>query len=416
MDIVSPNQRVGSDVGRIVGSCSDARQKIVYARREQNPGGGEATAQTPPGPAPISKVDARGFIDVWALRKDVIALANMPMGQNECSRGEGDDEEEVLASLKTRKARLAYERQRRKDAALARKAEARCEQDNLRKSQRFEQLRAAFNASWLPVLKGATQLGDPVAEVVLRLCETTALLDRSQIAADCSAKADDQAYARQRLETIDFKAALHKYTPTAHADAWHQRQAVCGKGGAIASTECGYRAEIARYERILSVMRTGYLAVAESWNTCQMGGETPELDKLVEECQRLMNLMIAVSAGSNRFYAVGPIDGGDQGLSQLSLERPILRGKAGVPWKDWPYDSRGIVSRNDWRKFSDPHFQRKFYDELDRTVQEIEANIAADLRKEPRWAVFLVERLGRKLYDAMDTANSNRPTPATRKP
>lgn len=283
---------------------------------------------------------------------------------------------------------------------------------DLRQRKRFEQHRAAFNARWLPVLKGAMQLGDPVAEVVLRLCETTPLLDRTGIAADCSENADDKAFARQRLETIGFEPALHKYTPTAQADDWQARQATCGQGNPATHSECGYRADIARYERILSVMRSGYLSVAESWNTCQMGGETPDLDKLAEECQRLMNLMMAVSAGVDRFYTAGPIDGALEGLSHLSLQRPILRGAVGTPRKEWPFDKRGIVTRNDWRTFSDADFQQRFYAELDKTIQQIEAKLANDLRKEPRWAVFLIERLAGRLYDAMDTVNPNRPGPA----
>jgi len=408
LGIVSAEQNVDVEIGRIIGSCNNGRQKIVYARLAKPLSENKSSVQAMKNAAPISKVDARGFIDVWMLRKEVIALSNTPVGQDECSRGEGDDED-YLATLKTRKARLAYQRKQRKENALARKAEVRCEVDNSRQRNRFEQLHAAFNARWLPALKSATKLGDPVAEVVLRLCETTPLLDRSEIAADCSENADDKAFARQQLEIIGFKPALHQYTPTSHAEDWHQRHAICGKSD-DASVECGYRADIARYERILSVMRTGYLAVAESWNTCQIGGKTPELDKLAEECQRLMNLMMAISAGTNRFYAVGPIKQGVEGLKQLSLQRPILRGDAGAPSKEWPFDSRGIVTRNDWREFSDPDFQRKFYVELDKTVQEIETNIVGDLLKEPRWAVFLVERLAGKMYDVMDTQNPNKPT------
>lgn len=396
LGIVSAEESVGLEGGRIVGSCNNGRQKIVYARLTKPLSENQPSVQTRQSAAPANMVDTRGFVDVWMLRKEMIALSNTPTGQNECSRGEGDDED-YLATLKTRKARLEYERKQRKENALARKAEARCESDNLRQRKQFEQLHTTFNARWLPVLKSATKLGDPVAEVVLRLCETTPLLDRGGIAADCSEKADDKTFARQRLEMIGFKPALHNYAST------------CGKNGS-ASIECNQRGNIAHYERILSVMRTGYLAVAESWNTCQYGGETPELDKLAQECQRLMNLMMAVSAGTNRFYTVGPIDRGVEGLHRLSLQRPILRGEAGIPSKAWPFDSRGIVTRVDWRPFSDPNFQQKFYSELDKTVQEIETSIADDLLKEPRWAVFLVERLAGKMYDAMDTQNPEKPT------
>jgi hypothetical protein len=410
LDVVSVEQNIEEEVGRTVGRCNNGRQKIIYARFAKPVSENKPSVQAMQSAATIGMVDTRGFIDVWMLREDVIALSSLPRGQNECSRSEGDDED-YLATLKTRMARLAYQRKHRKEEALARKAEDRCEADNLRQRKRFEQLHTAFNARWLPTLNNATKLGDPVAEIVLRLCETTPLLDRSEVAADCSGKPDDKAFARQRLEIIGFKPALHKYTPTAHAEDWHQRPTICGKRD-NASSECSYRADIARYERILSVMRTGHLAVAESWNTCQIGGSTPELDILAEECQRLMNLMMAVSAGTNQFYTVGSIDGGMEGLTQMSLQRPILRGDAGIPRKEWPYDTRGMVTRNDRRKFTDPDFQRKFYAELDKTVQEIETNIADDLLKEPRWAIFLVKRMAGKMYDSLDTQNPNKPTSA----
>lgn len=351
-------------------------------------------------------VDARGFVNVWELRKDVIALSSMPSGQSECSQGEGDDE----AAPKTKNARLAYERKRRMEQAFVQWEVQKCEQDNLQKMEAFEQQSVAFNKRWLPVLNSAMQLGDPVAEVVLRLCETTPLLDRKNIAADCSEAAADKDFARQRLERIGFLPALHNYISTNHGNDSRQRHEDCSRGNSSKSMECGIRADIARYRRILSVMLTGYMAVAESWNTCQISGATPEQDKLVEECQRLMKLMMAISAGTNRFYASGPIDGGVKGLAPLTLQRPILKGESGVPTYGYQFDKRGFVTRNDWRPFSDPNFSAIFYAELDKTVQEIDINIANDLSKEPRWAVFLIERLTQKLYDAMDITNPMRPT------
>jgi len=368
-----------------------------------------ATLSSSWGSTAITPIDSRGFIDVWALRKDVIALSNMPLGQSECSQGLGDDEEAIP---KTKKARLAYERKRRLEETLAHKEMMRCERQNTKQREKFEHQSAAFNKRWLPVLNRAMRLGDPVAEVVLRLCETTPLLDRKNIAADCSEAATDKDFARQRLEKIGFLPALHNYTATNHADDFRQRSDGCGQGDAAKSIECGMRADIARYKRILAVMRTGYMAVAESWNTCQISGATPELDKLAEECQRLMNLMTAASAGTNRFYAAGPIERGGEHLDRLTLARPILQGEPGVPKYGWEYDRRGLVTRNDRRTFSDPSFQQNFYTELDKTVQEIGTNISNDLSKEPRWAIFLIERLNNKLYDSMDIINPLRPTSA----
>lgn len=83
----------------------------------------------------------------------------------------------------------------------------------------------------------------------------------------------------------------------------------------------------------------------------------------------------------------------------------------------YPYASRGAVVR-DYRDrdsrdipFSDRDFQSKFYDELDQTIETIESNIDEDLRKEPRWAVFLIERIADRLYDAYNKNDPNRPSP-----
>jgi hypothetical protein len=408
LDIVAANWNASGKVSKIVGSCNNGRQRIVYVRLEKPAASGESSLPQPSGDAPAGSVDVRGFIDVWALRKDVVSLSSTPLRQVECKSAERDDDQEYLAGPKTKKARVSYERKRRDKVAKAREAMARCEHDNLWHSEKLKQLHAAFNASWQPVLKSAMQRGDPVAEVVLRLCETTSLLDRRDIASTCSEKAEDKEYARQRLKQIDFKPALN-YPPTKQELAG---QETCPQMDASGRTECAMRDDIARYERIVSVMRYGYLSVAESWNTCQDGDQNPDKDKLAEECQRRMNLMMALSAGVNRFYTVGPIHNGVEGLRQLSLQRPILKGEAGAPVKAWPYDKRGVVTRNDWRPFSDANFQKKFYAELDQAMQQIEMNIADDLRKEPRWAVFLIERIGYKLYDAMNTENSGKPTSA----
>jgi hypothetical protein len=372
LDIVLASDNLAA-TDQIVGSCDQGRRRIVYARSPKTLNKEGSSAQARPEVAPVHRVDARGFIDVWTLRKDVIAVSGTPTGEGECST-------------------------------------ARCERDNSRQRKRAEQARAEFNARWRPVLESAMRLGDPVAEVVLRLCETVPLLDRSEVAADCSEKADARAFARQRLEAIGFKPALHKYAMTDHSEDWRQRAETCGQGDAAARTECSFRADIARYERILSVMRGGYLAVAESWNTCQIGGETQELDRLAEECQRLMNLMLATSAAANRFYTAGPIRDGVQGSRSLTLQRPILGGETSTPQIQWPYNERGIVTRIDRRAFGDADFQKKFYAELDEMVRQIEANIEDDLRKEPRWAVFLIERLAGQMYDAMDASNPGRPT------
>jgi len=399
-------------VGKVVGRCESGTRKIVYTQGDR-----PLPADHAPSPSKaasqggrMAAVDDRGFIDVWELRKAVLRVASMPTGDYECNGYEGDGEDET-PHFKSRRARLAYERQRRRQEQHEQREITRCEREREKIANTFNDARNALNREWMPALVRAMELDDPVAEVVVRLCETAPTLDRTGIAADCSENPAEQTIARQRLEAIGFKPALHNYVVTDQGTAYRGSQQYCATAPGETSQECRFRADAERYERILSVMKTGYIGVAESWNTCQIKWADPHLDKIVEECQRLQNLMMAVSGAVPRFYTAGPLeDSTGLGPGGLSLARPILSGKPGTPLYAQVYESRGIVERHDRSKFSDPDFQAKFYADMDKAVQTIEANIDQDLHKDPRWGVFLIERITGRLYDAMNTTDPNRPS------
>lgn len=123
---------------------------------------------------------------------------------------------------------------------------------------------------------------------------------------------------------------------------------------------------------------------------------------------------LVVAATIPRFYTSGPLEQQIDLGHGLSLARPILSGPSGKP-KDADRYQSGVVKRfdgRDFREFRDPNFQAKFYSDLDKITQNIESNIDADLRKDPRWAVFLIERRAGRLYDAMNTGDATRPSAA----
>lgn len=147
---------------------------------------------------PLTKnalVDERGFINVWELRKAVSKAAAVPTGDYECNGYEGDGEEDVT-HFSSRKERLAYERQREIQETQNQLDVAKCEKTRKQAEQKYIKTRAILNRTWIPILVSAAKLGDPVAEVVLRLCETAPMLDRASIASDCSGDPQDQSYAQ----------------------------------------------------------------------------------------------------------------------------------------------------------------------------------------------------------------------------
>lgn len=334
--------------------------------------------------------DPQGLIDVWALRADLRRLGVMPTGQVECREWEGDEE----PVIKTAAQRRAW---RQKVARLQREHQ-RCTREQERLAATYQQARNALSQRWRPALQRAMQGGDGVAEVILRLCETAPPLDRSGVAADCSESAADQATARQRLEAIGFQPALLRAggARPLHADT----RSRCGQGDAPAARECRHLADIARYDRILNAMAAGLMGEAEGHIQCQMRDPDPRLDDQVEHCQRSTWLMMAMGAEARRFYTVSDLRASFEHAGELSLMRQALAGASGETYAEARFANRKLPTRNDFTPFSDPQFGSRFWAELRERLAAADARIEADLRRDPRWAAFLIERVDGRLYDA----------------
>lgn len=345
-------------------------------------------SQSPSKPSVVKITAISGFIDPWVLRKALLKLDAMPKGDAGCNSTGKDIADEDIESM-TEKQRLVYERRlqrqhRRREISLRR-----CEIKRAATAKAYARALASLNKKWMPVLVNATKQGDPMAEVILRVCETAPMLDRHGIASDCSVSAEEQVLARTRLEAIGFKPALHNYLLTRRRDAMNEQSQSCGFGNTVIDRECQYRFANDRYARILSVMETGFLGAEES-RLCQGNkDENPELDKLLKQCLYTEQLIRALAVLAPRFYTSPP---DHQNYTALSLLRSMHQQPFEPSHETWPYDKLGAIQHDDHAGLSNADFQDTFYGKVYRKIVGINANMDADLRKDPRWAIFVLKR------------------------
>lgn len=312
--------------------------------------------------------DKRSWVNVVRLRDAVKRTSAMPSGDYGCNE-EGDGEEEpTFHSLKER---AAYKKKKEQESNEMNRQLVKCEADRARQEKVFNLYKDAFNKKWIPILEKAMQAGDPVAEVVLRLCDTAPILDRNGIASDCSDNAKDREFAKARLELINFRPALHKYANTKFGDKGFE----CNAADPIAKERCNSMAEIARYKRILDVMRSGYLDAAEPLITCRMNFANEELDRLEDECLRQFYVTRVVAQRAEYGYA-----------GNLAL----------VHGNEFPggESSFSFDARLDWPSIKDKNFRGKLESDAEKILAEVHSSIQRDLRKDSRWGVFLVKKIG----------------------
>lgn len=322
--------------------------------------------------------DARGWIHVPAFKVAVERISALPSGGFECYV-EGDPDEQTIFS--SRKEQLAYERSRREQQEDADRIMDECETERAKQQATFEQARTAFNKTWKPAIQRAAGLGDPVAGLILLSCATAPWLDRDSVS-DCSAQESGRKLAMKRLAGLGFRPVLMTFVDINEAE--YRRP--CAPGNDKASEMCRAQATIQRYKRMLDVMESGYLGVAEYWNRCPVKYADKALDLLAEECQRLFFLTRAVVSLAPRAY-----------VDRLTLWNSAFPG--GTDQLD-PHR----VTRLDWSRFSDPHFQARFDADVSRILGIIEKNIEQDLRADRRWDAFIVSK---KLSDRIPPHNQD---------
>jgi hypothetical protein len=305
-----------------------------------------------------AKLDQRGFIDVWQLRRDVAPVEALRAYDDTyyCSP-EGDPDEELSAE----------------QIETSLKAEEECEARVKREYAAYKAVWDAFNRAWLPAFKVAIQRGDPVAEVILRHCATTDALDRTDIESDCDGDPQRRAVAEERLNQIGFIPAMNL-----HADAQRSRLPYLSPG-----YEFMVRSQLATLKKFSG----GALGVdSEQWSAIYPSGDVPR-DKL-EEFRERLRLILAMSRDATRAFTWSPLEHlGDWATVEFGALR--LNRQPQTPgyltWGPGKY-----YGGNTFPTLPSP------YTPLHQVslLAEMESNIDRYLEQEPRWAVFLLHRIG----------------------
>lgn len=331
-----------------------------------------------------TEVDSRGYINPWALQKALNGIAELSKSTLACGSRHAVLTEGLTGA--------ELEKVQRKEKA----AFDQCEKKHIAKEKSYQDALSMLNATWLPVLKQATDQGDPVAEVMLRMCETTPLLNRVDVATDCSNNEPARSYAKKRLETIGFEPALYHYKfPRLAGYPYDLNGKVCEeKRGADGGNLCRNKLTNARYEQMFAVMQTGVLNVLERLDCEYDIAGTDAGKQAFATCLYYSDLMRAVTILAPKFFVAPPDHGG---YDTLSLMRTQAR-QAFEPWLQGAADYSRFeplkprVSPIKWAEKPDAEYEAKFYGQAHQILTKMSANIQQNLDQEPRWAVFILER------------------------
>lgn len=261
----------------------------------------------------------------------------------------------------------------------------------------------AFTSRWWKPLVHATFRGDDFAEFVLRHCDALPHLDRQGIASDCSRDKQVAAIARARLHSLGFHIAA------AIAVVTSDEELCRASSEAIVLCRAGWLGllQMRRNFQLLSAGHAG-LVGAGGANSCPAGVRgTANEEALAHECERLLYLTRAVANELPRFYANGLIP--SNAITTVTLSQGWINGDDGSIGSSSPYMNRQPFGRADRTTWRGANFESAFYDEVDRLLQEIESSITEDMRREPRLAELLAERLNGKLYRASEAGFPGRP-------
>jgi hypothetical protein len=325
-------------------------------------------------PRPAAEVDASGFIDVWQLRADVARVE--PLIATDDSDGcypEGDADDPAVLTPES--------------IAADERAAKECERRVLEAYDTYRRARDALNTAWLPVLKDAIRRGDRVAEVILRQCQTTEVLDRSSIESTCDEDAARRRFAAERLKKIGFVPAMDIRDQLIRQDTTPRRK---------------------RYEHnqpiVLERVRGGALDFRIS-DVDPGGNIAPELEDV--ERFRVWALIEAASQEARRAFTFGADSTTPEEIANLRLNRkphtpgvftwgPALRTSNGSIytgphyWRSQPmrvYTAAGQVAASFG---ASADFQR----DKNALLAAIESSVQRYLAEDLRWGVFLMNRAG----------------------
>ena len=365
-----------------------------------------------PGISPAPKVDSRGYIDVWALRADLAKVEPFVADDNSdgCYReGDGDADEGRLTAKQ--KKRLEQQRSRELEREQA------CSAKVQKRYADYQQLKSRFNDAWLPLMLEAIKKGDTVAEVILILCDTTPVLDRTRHISTCADGQSNPLQAIARLREIGFYPAV----PIDHEPGY------CEFKG------CGSPSPKGRetlQEIVLNAFRHGNFGEFRYEATGYWGVQE---DALAFRLARNAALIEAARQDVPRAFLIDPDGRGHAFARGLAINRlprrpesltwgPEKLGESNLiersrrdHWRTLPFSptlckgdvfapGRGIckevefgrhIPRDPKMMYPDPLVtDANFENDLKMLLDKTEANIGRYLNQDPRWAVFLVNRVG----------------------
>ncbi|QTN26147.1 hypothetical protein HZ993_12380 [Rhodoferax sp. AJA081-3] len=346
------------------------------------------------------------FVDVWKLRQDVAALEPLRVSDNtDGCHFEGDGEDESADKDPSPQAVAEQENavKREQDAARV------CEETITQSYKKYMAARQAFNDIWLPKLTKAVASGDRVAEVILRQCATTPVLDRSNIESTCDENPQRRAVAGKRLKEIGFAPAFDYITEIDHVPR-HKSHLHSIRSAVLAAFRQGaYGVDYRRADYGNSVDTESELADYRRW-------------ALIEAAHQDAKRMFTYR-GSDADIASYP----DLSLNRRPVQPTTLAWGRGMIssdgrtferanyWRSWPVEAQFAGNRHYFGKpirvfrervlhlsgsgatlmTADNHkIDKNFESDLREILEANDRAIDGYLKDDTRWGIFLLQRIG----------------------
>lgn len=316
---------------------------------------------------PSARADDPSFIDVWQLRREVAELEPLEASDDtdECyPEGDGEDEDPITPE---------------QQAMLDRESSA-CERRITEAYARYQSSWKLFNARWLPLMREAIRKGDHVAEVIMRQCDTTPVLDRSWIESTCDTDESRRAFAIKRLKEINFVPAI-PFEPEIRPE-WKPLR---GASNIEKLVNAEMRKEALR--RIPKGALGGF-----NLSLIYMGGNLADTAQDIEQYRDCDAIFSAIRDAS-RAFTVAASDSATperMALSKLQLNRkptsvPISTSDSCIQGGELFVRSNSGISPAVINPVNGAEL-----------LSAMESNIDRYLKQDPRWAVFLLNRVGRE--------------------
>lgn len=316
-----------------------------------------------------SKVDSRGFIDIWQLKRDVAEVEALEVSdETDVCHLRDDIENDDAQSA-------------RPDPESIEKEKLNCISRIKEAHKAYMAVREVFNQAWLPALINAMNKADPVAEVILRQCSTTRVINRIGIESTCDRLTPRREMALARLRQIGFMPAIPVTPVPRDARPVHER--------------------LALQKVVLNAIVYGNFNEIPYEATAYWSESNPGLNyKLVYNALLIegfrKNIQQAFSFDSN-FYGSDVLV-----LNKKSFRSNVLswgNGTIDTITKDWRWtsilkDAESECQRTNSRDCKDAEGQKLWISgDIQSLLETTNNNIAKYMEQDPRWKAFLMKRV-----------------------